>query len=94
LHAGPETIRWLWDSGIVAVVADNPAVEAFPFDPVGASLHADLLALLGIPLGEMWYLEDLAGRCARARRYTGLLAAAPLNLPGGVGSPANALALM
>jgi kynurenine formamidase len=94
LHPGTETIRWLWDHGIVAVIADNPAVEAFPFDPTGASLHGDLLALLGIPLGELWYLEDLAGHCAATRRYTGLLAAAPLNLPGGTGSPANALALM
>jgi hypothetical protein len=41
-----------------------------------------------------WYLDDLAIRCATERRYTGLLTAAPLNIPGGTGSPANALALM
>jgi kynurenine formamidase len=94
LNPGPETVEWLWDAGITAVVADNPAVEAFPFNPNGDNLHADLLALLGIPLGELWDLEHLAAYCAGNRRYTGLLTAAPLNLPGGTGSPANALALM
>jgi kynurenine formamidase len=93
LRGDVDTVRWLWDTGIVAVVADNPAVEAYPFDPAGASLHADLLALLGVPLGELWYLDELAAHCATDRRYTGLLAAAPLNLPGGTGSPANAIAI-
>jgi hypothetical protein len=90
LDPGEETVQWLWDTGITAVIADNPAVEAFPFDAEGASL----LALLGVPLGELWYLDTLAAHCAAQRRYTGLLTAAPLNLPGGIGSPANGLALM
>lgn len=82
-----------WDSGIVAVASDNPALEAFPFDPVGRNLHSHLIALLGIPIGEMWDLSALAADCANDGRYTGLLTAAPLNVRGGVGSTANALAL-
>jgi kynurenine formamidase len=93
LRPDTDSLRWLWDSGIVAVAADNPAVEAFPPDPTGSSLHADLLALLGVALGELWNLDSLAEHCAGDGRYTGLLTAAPLNLTGGTGSPANALAL-
>jgi kynurenine formamidase len=93
LEPGEATVRWLWDSGIVAVVGDNPALEAFPFDPVGRNLHSHLIALLGIPIGEMWDLSALAADCANDGRYTGLLTAAPLNVRGGVGSTANALAL-
>jgi kynurenine formamidase len=93
LEPGEATVRWLWDSGIVAVASDNPALEACPFDPVGRNLHSHLIALLGIPIGEMWDLSALAADCANDGRYTGLLTAAPLNVRGGVGSTANALAL-
>lgn len=41
----------------------------------------------------MWDLSALAADCADDGRYTGLLTAAPLNVHGGVGSTANALAL-
>jgi kynurenine formamidase len=87
------TARWLWDSGVVAVAADNPAVEAVPFPADGPALHVRLLAMLGIPLGELWDLEGLAADCAADGRFAGLLVSAPLNLRGGVGSPANAVAL-
>lgn len=93
LEPGKATVRWLWDSGAVAVAPDNPALEAFPFDPVGTNLHSNLIALLGIPIGEMWDLDGLAADCAADGRYAGLLTAAPLNLHGGIGSTANALAV-
>ncbi|MET7394922.1 cyclase family protein [Dactylosporangium sp. NPDC005572] len=94
LRADTHMLRWLWDSGVVAVAADNPAVEAVPAGPGDRSLHTDLLTLLGVALGELWYLDRLAAHCAATGRYTGLLASAPMHLAGGVGSPANALALM
>lgn len=40
----------------------------------------------------MWALEELADDCAEDQVYEFLLVAKPLNLIGGVGSPANALA--
>jgi kynurenine formamidase len=93
LAPGHACLEWLWDCGVVAVAADNPAVEAYPFDVSGDSLHADLLALLGVALGELWFLDELAAGCAADRRYTGLLVSAPLHIRGGIGSPANAVAL-
>jgi kynurenine formamidase len=56
-------------------------------------LHRPTIPLLGTALGEMWNLEALAEDCARDGRYAFLLTAKPLNLRGGVGSPANALAV-
>jgi kynurenine formamidase len=57
-------------------------------------LHRILIPLLGLTLGELWDLDDLAGACAERGRYDSLIVAEPLNLFGGVGSPANAVALM
>lgn len=56
-------------------------------------LHRPLIALLGLLLGECWKLDELAAACAADGRYEFLLTAKPLNLIGGVGSPANAMAV-
>jgi hypothetical protein len=56
-------------------------------------LHYRLLALLGIPIGELWDLDALAADCAADGVYEFLLTSAPLNLRAGVGSPANVLAV-
>ena len=82
----------LWDWGIAAVASDNPTVEAFPHESY--MLHEDLLGRLGIPMGELWLLDELAEACEAAGRYDFFLTSAPLNVHGGKGSPANALAIM
>ena len=46
-----------------------------------------------MPIGENWDLDALAADCARDGHYDFLLTSAPLNVPGGAGTPANALAL-
>ena len=55
--------------------------------------HTLLLPMLGLPLGEMWTLEALAADCAADGRYECMFTSAPLNLPHGVASPPNALAI-
>jgi len=57
-------------------------------------LHRILIPMLGITIGELWDLDQLAEHCARSGRYDALVTAEPLNLTGGVGSPANALAVI
>ncbi|MQA10047.1 MAG: cyclase family protein [Pseudonocardiaceae bacterium] len=56
-------------------------------------MHRVLIPLLGMVLGELWALDELAGRCAADGRWDCMLVAKPLNLTGGVGSPANAVAI-
>ena len=55
--------------------------------------HDYFLSLWGTPIGEFWDLEKLAETCKRLGRYSFLLTSVPLNIPGGVGSPPNALAI-
>ncbi len=90
--------RYLWDSGVAAIASDTFAVEVWPPDWGRESydwgfLHRALIGRLGIPLGELWDLEALADDCDADGTYEFLVASAPLHLAGGIGSPANALAV-
>ncbi len=95
IEGSERTARWLWDYHLAAVASDSPALEALP-KPAGQEtefLHFNMLAFFGMPIGEMWNLEGLAEDCAADGRYDFFLTSAPLNVPGGVGSPPNALAI-
>jgi kynurenine formamidase len=95
IEGSERTARWLWDNHLAAVASDSPALEALP-KPAGEELevlHFHMLAFFGMPIGEMWNLEELAEDCAADGRYDFFLTSAPLNVPGGVGSPPNALAI-
>jgi len=43
--------------------------------------------------GEMFDLEALSRTCAALKRYSFFLTSMPLNMPGGVSSPPNAMAI-
>lgn len=99
----PKLLKWIDDSGLVAICADNFAVEdVYRFEPGGnpatgkrrtsMPLHHLCLFKLGIHLGEMWYLTDLAAWLAANKRSSFLLTAPPLRLPGSVGSPTTPIA--
>lgn len=88
-------LNWITRSGLVALIADNYAVEASPARPCEADLCASLpihehcLFKLGVNLGELWYLSELADWLRAHNRSRFLLTAPPLRLPGAVGSPAT-----
>lgn len=94
-------VGWLWDNQVPLVATDNMEVEArldppkseFGDDVFRARLHDQLIPLLGMPMGELWNLEALASDCARDGVYEFMLVAKPLNMTGGVGTPANAVAI-
>lgn len=56
-------------------------------------LHRPLIGLLGMIIGELWKLDELAADCAADGSYEFMVTAKPLNLVGGVGSPPNAMAI-
>lgn len=93
LHAGEAMARFLWDSHPAALCCDNPAIEVVPGDPAVGSLHRRLLPTLGMALGELFDFEPLADRCRADGRWAFFFVAVPLKLPGGVGSPGNAVAI-
>lgn len=94
LAGSSDVAELLWDWCVSAVAADNPTVEASPGRPGDGSLHRRLLALLGMPIGELFSFERLARECAERGRYDFLFVSVPMNLPGGVGSPGNAVAVL
>ena len=90
-----ECARWIRDRQIAAVCADNSAVEALHANGDGPMIPFHMLAIrdMGLLLGEMFDLESLAEDCAADGVYECLFAASPLNIPGGVGSPVNPVAV-
>lgn len=91
---GDETLRFLWNNHFAAVAGDTLAFEVYPALPgMAPFMHETILALWGMPIGEMFYLEALADACAQDGRYEFFLTSAPLNKLGGVASPPNALAI-
>lgn len=93
-----ELRAWVDRSGIAALIADNYAVEDRPYDFHGDGcsallpLHELCLFKLGIHLGELWHLTDLADWLHANGRHAFMLTAPPLRLPGAVGSPLNPIA--
>lgn len=56
-------------------------------------LHRPLIALLGMALGELWKLDEVALHYAEVGRHDFFLTCKPRTVVGGVGSPPNALAI-
>jgi hypothetical protein len=88
-NVGFEAIPARLDSPFVT--ARDRAAGASPLH--AGLMHPTLIALLGLCIGELWDLEALAADCATTRVYDCMIVAKPLNLVGGVGSPANAVAI-
>jgi kynurenine formamidase len=93
-----EMAEYVWDSGAAAFASDTPGLEVWPPDssaeaaPFGY-LHRILIGRFGLAIGELWWLAELAADCADDGRYQMLLTSAPVHVHGGIGSPANAMAV-
>lgn len=91
-------LKWIDESGVAAIASDNLAIEAvgkhLPNHYSGSSLplHDLCLFKLGVHLGELWLLADLAQWLKINSRYRFLLTAPPLRLTGAVGSPVSPIA--
>ena len=65
-----------------------------PHNPeIISPLHGNILGDLGVYIGEIFYLEDLAADCKKDGVYEFFLAAQPLNIPGATASPINPIAI-
>lgn len=83
---------FLHDTYFAAAATDNAMFEVWPENFEG-SLHACMLSLWGMPIGELWDLEELVRKCESERRWSFLLVSKPGYVPGGVGSAPNAVAI-
>ena len=91
------TAGWLHRTEIAAIATDTWGFEVRPneFDvPAFQPLHQVVIPNMGLTIGEMWNLDELADACASAGRWEFLLSAPPLPITGAVGSPINPIALL
>ena len=96
-------VAWAWDRRFALLAADNfafeclPAMQASPFLNSAPNdhgmMHQQLLAKLGMPLGELWRLGPLSRHMKTTGNWDAFISIKPLNITGGTGSPANATAL-
>ena len=89
------TAPWLHAREIAAIGSDNYAVEVRPSElpPFRSPFHICAIPNMGLTLGEIFYLEELATDCAADGRYEFLLVAPPLPVTNAVGTPINPYAL-
>ena len=83
----------VWDQQD-APMADQGLPNPMGDIPVAMHVHAMVLPYLGMPIVDNAQLEPLAAACASLGRWEFQLVVAPLDLPGGTGSPVNPIAVL
>ncbi|MCX4817982.1 cyclase family protein [Streptomyces sp. NBC_01239] len=91
LHTAP----WLHERKVAAVVSDTWGVEVRPnevdcFQP----FHVVALVHMGMAIGEIFDLEQLATRCREVNTYEFLFTAPALPITGASGCPVGAVAVL
>lgn len=90
-----DTAPWLYETRIAALATDTWGVEVRPnqlpdsFQP----MHLVMVVNMGLLVGEIFALDELAADCAADGVYEFMFVAPPLPITGGVGSPLNPVAI-
>ncbi|MFQ5880552.1 MAG: cyclase family protein [Dehalococcoidia bacterium] len=89
------TAQWIHDKEIAAYATDTWGTEVIPneTDVVFQPLHRIVIPYVGILMGEIFDLEELAEDCAQDGVYEFMFVAPPLTITGAVGSPPNPQAI-
>lgn len=90
-----ETAEWVRRTDMAAICADTWGCEVRPNETTVASQpwHWVVIPMIGISMGEIFYLKDLAADCAQDRVYEFFFCAPPLPITRAVGSPVNPIAI-
>jgi kynurenine formamidase len=90
-----ENCYWCQQKEIAAICSDTWGVEVRPneTDEVNQPWHWVVIPAMGLTIGEMFYLEELAEDCARDKVYEFFFCGPPLVITGGTGSPINPQAI-
>lgn len=90
-----DTAPWIHEKRIAALATDTWGVEVRPnqlpdsFQP----MHLVIVVNMGLLVGEIFALDELATDCATDGTYEFMFVAPPLPVTGAVGSPLNPLAI-
>src|SRR5579859_4117988 len=90
-----ETLDWLHAKQVAAIATDTWGVEVRPneTDEATQPWHWIAIPIMGLTVGEIFYLAELAQDCATDQRYEFMFVAPALPITGAVGSPTNPLAI-
>jgi kynurenine formamidase len=90
-----ENCYWCQEREVAAICSDTWGVEVRPneTDEVQQPWHWVVIPAMGLTMGEMFYLKDLAADCASDGVYEFFFCGPPLVITGGTGSPINPLAI-
>src|SRR5438874_1836406 len=91
-----ETLGWIHRRQIAAVAADTWGCEVRPNETepgINQPWHWITIPIMGLTMGEIFYLAELAGHCAADGVYEFMFVAPAIPITGAVGSPTNPLAI-
>ena len=90
-----ETAYWIHEKQLAAICLDTWGCEVRPneTDVANQPWHWIVIPAMGLSMGEIFYVKELAADCAEDHVYEFFFNAPPLHLPGGAGSPINPQAI-
>ncbi|MDE2229749.1 MAG: cyclase family protein [Alphaproteobacteria bacterium] len=90
-----ETCEWIYKSEIAAICTDTWGCEVRPNETNDASQpwHWVVIPMIGLTMGEIFYLEELAEDCAKDKVYEFFFCGPSLPITKAVGSPVNPMAM-
>jgi kynurenine formamidase len=90
-----ETLDWLHKKQVAAIATDTWGVEVRPnqTDEANQPWHWISIPIMGLAVGEIFYLAELATDCAEDKRYEFMFVGPALPVTGAVASPSNPLAI-
>lgn len=91
-----ETIDWIYEKKIAAYASDTWGNEVRPCETdenINQPWHWITIPIMGLTMGEIWYLRDIADACEGDKTYEFMFVGPALPITGAVGSPTNPLAI-
>ena len=91
-----ETLEWVKRTELAALASDTWGCEVRPNESeagINQPWHWITIPIMGMTMGEIFYLKDLADDCAADKVYEFLFVAPAIPITGAVGSPTNPLAI-
>ena len=91
VYISTRAIPWLHDHDVAMIATDTAACSVVPQEPGDEFLtwHVAALRDLGLLVGELFDLDELAADCASDGVSEGFFVAAPMPIVGASGSPLN-----
>src|SRR6266702_4601580 len=91
-----ETLEWIKRTELAALASDTWGCEVRPNETepgINQPWHWITIPMMGMTMGEIFYVKELAEDCAADKVYEFLFVAPAIPITGAVGSPTNPLAI-